>query len=303
MEIIAEVGSNWQSIEDCYHSIAMAKACGADVVKFQLFTGRELYGIDRDMAVSLPAEWVPKLAEKAEACGIEFMCTAFSPEGLAVVDPFVKRHKIASSDMCFPQLLDVSCETKKPLIVSTGGHSLADVADAHKYIADRVDVTWLYCESVYPAYCTDLRKLSYFKEHGLKYGLSDHSKELFSIPLMAQELGCSVLEKHVNFCEAKGPDAPHSLDLEQFRRMVKALRDPGDTPPLLSGEERDMGLRHNRRLMATADIATGEVLRYGVNFGAYRSLVDDARGLTPWIWDRHDGKPAARNYKRGEPIY
>ncbi len=68
--IIAEVGSNWNNLEDCLESIQCAKVCGADAVKFQAYTGEALYGTPQVVSNQLPLEWLPKLKEKADAAGI-----------------------------------------------------------------------------------------------------------------------------------------------------------------------------------------------------------------------------------------
>ena len=63
-----------------------------------------------------------------------------------------------------------------------------------------------------------------------------------------------------------------------------------------------MYLRHNRRLIATCDIAVGETLTYGVNYGAYRSLKDDTRGLSPFDWERVEGRAASVSIAQGDSI-
>src|SRR6185295_16480870 len=98
MKVIAEVGSNIKCLEDCIASIEAAKISGADVVKFQHFTGTDLYGPrylgDRKLTVD-----IQKLAIAAKTFKIELMCTGFSPAGYRMIDPHVKRHKVASSEL------------------------------------------------------------------------------------------------------------------------------------------------------------------------------------------------------------
>ena len=88
--IVAEVGSNFKTLDDCRRSIQLAKSCGADAVKFQAFDHKALYGFDGEISGSLPLEWLPGLADKANSLGIEFMCSAFSPEILLEVNRYVK---------------------------------------------------------------------------------------------------------------------------------------------------------------------------------------------------------------------
>lgn len=304
MFIIAEVGSNWSTKDDCFSSIQKAKACGADAVKFQLFSSEELYGSDiRPLSSALPREWIPQLYEEAKQYGIEFMCTPFSEDGLRYLDLFVKRHKIASSDLCHVGLLSAAATTGKPIILSTGGHGEADVKYALEVLKGYRDITLLYCESAYPAYHMDLRKLDLLSKFGFPVGVSDHSREIFTTPLEAQRRGAKILEKHVNFVGAKGPDAPHSLSLSDFREMVGAIKGTGEKPQsLLSPYEQDMLLMHNRRLIAKTDISKGTKLSYENNYGVYRSTKPDTQGLHPAMAAEVHGKISSMNIQKGDPI-
>jgi sialic acid synthase SpsE len=73
---------------------------GADAVKWQVYRADTLYvpSAYHDIVkqYEFPLAWLPILAAEAERCGIEFMASAFSKELYDAVDPFVKRHKIAS---------------------------------------------------------------------------------------------------------------------------------------------------------------------------------------------------------------
>lgn len=318
--IIAEVGSNWRSFDDCKHSIQMARQCGADAVKFQLFTARDLYGsvtdamgmrfLDGngnavwDRSRELPPDWLPKLADKARAAGIDFLCTAFSVEGLKLVDPYVKAHKIASSDLCHVELLRAAKATGKPIYLSTGASSKGDVERVLQ-VLEGADVTLMYCASAYPSRMHNLFEMEWMrKTWGRPVGLSDHSLDVVYAPLSAaRHFGATVIEKHFTAIDAETPDSPHSLNVDQFKYMVDHIRGArkdigfGPTP-----EERDMLLRHNRRLIATRDIAEGEMLDPGKNFGCYRSLKDDRRGLSGFDMAFVAGKTAAKAIKAGDSI-
>lgn len=302
MLIIAEIGSNWSSLDDCKISVAHAKSFGANAVKFQMFSDMELYGINRPMSNALPRDWVPILAEKAAKAGIEFMCTPFSADGVRFLSPFIKRHKIASAELCHTDMLVAAAVTGKPIVLSTGGHSMADVQYSLDVLKGYRDITILYCEASYPAYHTDLRKIDLLKSFGYPVGLSDHSKEIYSVPLAARDKGCSMLEKHVNLVNAQGPDAPHSLNGTEFREMVQAINGVSGEANLLSPYEKDMVAIHNRRLIATADIKPGDKFLYEKNFGVFRGLRDDKEGLHPALVSKLHGKAAIIEIKSGEPI-
>lgn len=302
--IIAEVGSNWATLTDCLNSISAAKACGADAVKFQLYNHAALYGTYGHVTGELPLEWLPALKEKADAVGIEFACTAFSPELVAAVDPYVKRHKVASSDLTYPQLLEAVARTGKPVILSCGASSLGDIERAVRFF-DPTKLTLLYCNAAYPSKWHDLRVIDRLKERYSKYpvGFSDHTRDVIYAPWSAvHHYAATVLEKHFQAVPGEFPDSPHSLNVDEFQAMVKAIR--GTDNPLIAPtpEEKPMLLRHNRRLIVTRDVAQGEPFEYGRNFGAYRSLKDDSKGLIPFAWEMVNGKTAARPLEQGDSI-
>lgn len=254
--VIAEIGSNFKTKQDCFDAIAAAIAVGADAAKFQLFSHKSLYGYDGIMDHALPPRWIPELAEE---CGdeIEFMCTPFSLEELAVIDPYVKRHKVASSDMEDRKLLSYMRKTGKPIILSTGGHTYLEVADVVEYLSkvDQVrftkptDLTLLYCESAYPSRRHNLNRMNILKRFGLPVGISDHSIDVFWVPASAvQFYGAVVVEKHfnpLNFTDT--PDCGHALGTDDFADMVACIRARGSELQLLDSAERDMRKFHNKR--------------------------------------------------------
>lgn len=128
MKVIAEIGSNFKSLEDCFFSIEQAKAAGADAVKFQCFTSEEMYGLPGKIDPLLNLDRIPLLKNAADKNGIEFMCTMFSPEFLRFSLPYLETIKIASSDMEYLELIDVAMASGKDIYLSTGGHTKAEIA-------------------------------------------------------------------------------------------------------------------------------------------------------------------------------
>jgi sialic acid synthase SpsE len=320
VKIIAEVGSNWTTFEDAKNSIALAKQVGADAVKFQAFDYKALYGQDffrndsqengKDVWVKsarpgqLPLDWLPKLAEKAKACGIEFMCTAFSPELVAAVDPYVQTHKIASAELTHVRLLEAVRKTGKPVILSTGASGRQDISNALEVLKGS-SVTLMHCVAAYPARATALPRIRALKEEfGVPVGYSDHSISCDDIPSQAVHTwGATVLEKHFTIIpDVATPDGPHSLTVDQFKYMVDYIK--GRVNYLSPGHSEEEGMiqRHNRRLMATHPIAQGEILIEGFNFGAYRALQDEPSALSPWLIKEVVGKSAKRAIAAGEGI-
>ncbi len=328
--IICEIGSNWLTLEDCLYSIIQAKIAGADAVKFQLFTHESLYGFkdktssddnptSTDCPVGvpihkigvLPPDWLPKLAEQCERVGIDFMCSAFSPELIDVVDPYVKTHKLASSEMCHVRMLEAYRRIGKPLIMSTGAQTTQDIISA-LYVVHSASqgekkgcgVTLMYCVSAYPAHETDLDIIAKLGEQfNLPVGFSDHSLDYLNLPFFAwRTYGATVIEKHFTAIDAQTPDSGHSLNPDQFKKMVDKIRGNyksviGPTP-----SEKDMVLRHKRRIIATRDIKAGQIFQEGYNFGIFRSLKDDTKALIPFAINHVNDKSAKRDIKCGDGI-
>ncbi len=300
--IICEIGSNWLSIDDCMNSITQAKFAGADAVKFQAYDGRALYGVPYGLPGVLDLNWIPKLKEKSDAVGIEFMCSTFGPSLLEAIDPFLKRHKVASSEMCHVRMLETLKELGKPVILSTGAQTFGDIRNA-LYMLDGVPTTVLYCVAAYPANEIDFGQMELMaKAYDLPVGFSDHTTDVRVIPAEAVRRGATVIEKHVNFVGATGPDAPHSISGEQFTTMVKVIRGTESHAPRPMPAERDMIMRHKRRLIATMDIPEGGILKEGENYGIYRSLKDETHAFSPFLVDQVNGKTARKAITAGDGI-
>jgi sialic acid synthase SpsE len=317
--IIAEVGSNWSNLEDCMTSISQAKMCGADAVKFQLYNDTALYGMTTDLIGNMPLSFLPKLKEKADAVGIEFMCSAFSPELLDEVNKYVNVHKVASSEMCHVRMLERLRGYGKPVFLSTGAQHLEDIKIALRHLncnesdkqllsilgigsTDERPVVVMYCPASYPSRHFNHMTFYALKEFSPLIGFSDHTIDVYNAPCVAKAEGSCVIEKHVNFVGATGPDAPHSLSGEDFMAMCTAIK---KGPPEWHGPiyaEQAFITRHKRRLIATTDVKPGQMLTEGGNFGIYRSLKDDSHAFSPWMVDEVDGCIAKRDIKAGDGI-
>lgn len=315
--IIAEIGSNWTNLEDCLNSVALAKNCGADAVKFQMFSQEELYGpgFYENNRYDI-RNWIADLATKAEACEIEFMCSAFSPEGLDFVNPYVKRHKIASAELSHATLLARARAKDKPVILSTGASSIVDIENALCYLG-QTPTTLMYCVSAYPAKNINLEGIDKLRTHFAKdasepytlkwniqgIGYSCHSAE-FSTPLTAVlHHRADVIEKHFKLRDMDSPDNGHSIGPKEFKKMVKAIRENRrEEVNFPDTQEREMLLKHNRRLIITADITKGQRLDYGTNYGIYRSRKEDDRGYSGFRWELFNHSVATKDLKAGDAL-
>jgi N,N'-diacetyllegionaminate synthase len=293
--VIAELGSNYKSHDDLVGAISLAKACGADAIKYQYFTPSELYGPTPELDADFP---LARLSEKCKAVGIDFLCSAFSPEGLRVVDEFVPAHKIASSEMSHVRLLEAAKGTGKPVILSTGAWFPKDITRALKFFGEH-PVVPLHCNVSYPTKFVDLAKFRALKSLNELTGYSDHTTSIDAVPRLMKSCGATVYEKHFNpFGHTDTPDAPHSLALKEFKAFVSVMR---HEPPEFT-EENEARLRHCRRIVATRDILPGDVLREGDNIGIYRSRDVDARGENPFAIYELEGRVATKPVRAGEGV-
>lgn len=278
--IIAEIGSNWRNLDDCELAVNDAADANASAVKFQLFNHKALYGIDKvsgEGSYELPVSWLPRLKEIADKRSIEFMCSAFSPKLVEEVDKYVNIHKVASAEMLDFDILEACRYSGKPIILSTGGHTIEEIAKAVKFLKGS-EIILMYCVASYPARQIFLERINQLKDmFQVPVGYSDHSLDNIMIPRLAIHHGAVVLEKHMTpLHNVTTPDSIVSLNYDQFKLMTKYLHKPNNDWPKygeLDGDE-DYSMRtiHNRRLIATCHIRVGDSFVKGLNYGSYRSL-------------------------------
>ena len=299
--IIAEVGSNFKYFHDMILSIAQARQAGADAVKFQMFSDKDLYGHGSENYNFNP-DCLPGLKSHADAQNIEFMCTAFSVEGLALVDPYVKRHKIASSEMEHWPLIKAALKTGKPLLISTGGHTYDEIQKTVDLVSGS-DFTLLYCCNSYPSRCHDLNNIIKLSDtFSVNCGYSDHSIDIFTPYTAVEHYGAVVVEKHFTIDPTMDtPDADHSLDPKQFKMMCELIH--GDyILEMPNCEEQDAKYYFNRRLVAVRPINQGDALGFGENIDVHRSKHRSESGISPYDWELVHGKRATKGYKPGDAI-
>lgn len=267
--IIADIGSNWARYTDeeinfkyALHQIRKASSLGASAVKFQMFSHKELYGYEDKKSelnfFELPRSWLPKLKKECDLNGVEFMCSAFSPEGIDIIDPYVNIHKLASSEITYKYMYEKLKKTSKPFIVSTGGAYEFEIPRPSK----DVKMILMQCVASYPALIHDynLSVLNKWLEKGYKMvGISDHT--LFEhVALISVGAGAKVFEKHFDvaddmiygkFHKKITLDQRHSLKPEDFEYYVKAIKDAfislGDGIKKPVETEKEMLAKHKRR--------------------------------------------------------
>lgn len=229
--VIAEAGSTHDGdLGKAKHLVAAAAQAGADVCKFQFWSDPARLAERRQateyLAIyahyRLHAVWLPVLAEECDRNGIEFMCTCYLPEDIAVVAPWVKRFKVASFEAQDRAFVQAHFAYNKDVICSTGMsnsdemHALFDLDPDGRFFL-------LHCLSAYPAPPEEMN-LAVILD-GLFDGLSDHTTSVLT-GAVAVGAGASILEKHLRLedTDHANPDFPHSLPPDQFAQYVQNVR-------------------------------------------------------------------------------
>lgn len=310
--IIAEMSANHAgSIERAKEIIHAAKEAGADCIKIQTYTpdtmtidcdnehfcikkglweGDNLYSLYQKAYT--PWEWQKELKEEAEKVGIDFFSTPFDKTSVDFLEDLgVEFYKIASFELVDIPLIEYVASKGKPMILSTGMGSLDEIMDAVKAIEAQgnCQYAFLKCSSAYPAISDEMNLATIVdmkEKFNVPIGLSDHS--LGSVgAVTAVAIGANIIEKH--FCisrEIENPDVAFSMTKEEFKQMVKDIRDSerarGTAKYGVSDQEKEnVGFR--RSIFVVKDIKKGEVFDesnirvirpgYGIKPKYYKSIV------------------------------
>lgn len=323
--IIAEMSGNHAgSIENAKAIIRAAKEAGADCVKLQTYTpdtitmdcdneyfhigdgtwkGENLYQLYGKAYT--PWEWHAELKSEAERIGIDFFSTPFDFTAVDFLEELgVEFYKIASFELVDIPLIEYVASKGKPIIMSTGMSTLAEIDEAVSAIRKQGNnqIILLRCASAYPA-ITDEMNLMTMKNMSETFdvpvGLSDHSMGSVGA-VTAVALGAKVIEKH--FCldrAIENPDSSFSMNPEEFAQMVKDIRQAEKAIGIVKygpSSQEKTNLTFRKSIFCTEDIKAGEeiteknirVIRpgYGMEPKYYREVLGqvalcDIKGGTP----------------------
>lgn len=235
--VIAEAGSNFDGrLSQAKQLIDVAADAKADAVKFQLFRASVLYPDTtqpvhaRVKECELPREWIPELMAHAKGKGIDFLATPFDAEAIDLLEKAgVAAYKWGSSETTNHRLLLKAARTRKPVYLSTGMCTMADIAEAVEILDANgcPEVVILHCYAVYPTAYEDahLRVMDTLRRAFSKpVGFSDHSLGI-ALPIAAAALGATVIEKHFTLDRRlKGPDHSYAVEPHELKEMVAQIR-------------------------------------------------------------------------------
>lgn len=324
--IIAEMSANHGgSIEQAKNIIRAAKESGADCIKIQTYTadtltidcdneyfkikdglwdGYKLYDLYKDAYT--PWEWQRELKEYADSIGIDFLSTPFDKTSVDFLEEIgVKAYKIASFELVDIPLIKYIASMNKPIIMSTGMASLAEIEEAVNAIkqAGNENIILLKCASAYPAITDDmnLKTIANMSEvFGVITGLSDHSMGSVGA-VCAVAMGAKVIEKH--FClsrDYKTPDSDFSMEPEEFAQMVRDIRQAekavGSIKYGISEQEKGSDV-FRKSIFVVKDIKAGEIITE-----ENIRVIRPGYGLEPKFYDEVIGQCAIGDIKRGTPL-
>ena len=325
--IIAELSANHgQNLEHALATIRAAKACGADAIKIQTYTadtmtldcdneyfqinqgtiwdGTTLYKLYQQAYT--PWEWHAALQAEAQKEGLIFFSTPFDQTAVDFLETLqVPLYKIASFEITDIPLIEYTASKGKPMIISTGIATLADIeaaVDACRRVGNH-DITLLKCTSSYPAPVAEANLLTIpnlAETFNVKAGLSDHTLG-HAVAIAAVALGARVIEKHFIIDRAiGGPDASFSMTPDEFKLMVDGIREAELALGRVSYALTDniiKSRKFSRSLFVATDIKAGETIT-SHNIKSVRP--ND--GLPPGAINQVLGKIAKIDIDAGTPL-
>jgi pseudaminic acid synthase len=325
--IIAEMSGNHnQSLERALEIVDAAAEAGAHALKIQTYTadtmtldlkeadfhitdetslwfGRTLYDLYKE--ASTPWAWHAPILDRARTRGMIPLSTPFDATAVDFLEKLdVPVYKIASFENTDLPLIRRVAATGKPIIISTGMASIADLDETVRAAREAgcKDLVLLKCTSTYPAtpQNTNILTIPHMRElFKCEVGLSDHTMGV-GVSVASVALGASVIEKHFTLRRADGGvDSTFSMEPEEMKSLVieteRAWRSLGSVSYGCIEAER-ASLRFRRTLYVTQDLNPDDVLTVE-NFRAIRP----GGGLPPKFIDLFLGRRVDVAVRRGTP--
>ncbi len=321
--IIAEAGVNHNGdIAIARRMVKAAKNAGADYVKFQTAVPELLISsiapkakyqkettdanqsqLDMVRGLMLPLDEYAALAQICREMEIGFMSTPFDLVSIDALAPLEMDYwKIPSGEITnLPYLRKIAKQGGK-VIMSTGMSELHEVEEAVEILLaggiKREDIILLHCNTQYPTPMVDVNLKAMDELRRLDVGgvgYSDHTVGI-TVPIAAAAMGATVIEKHFTLDKTMaGPDHRASLDPEELRLMVSAIRDVeaaiGDGRKRVSESEKANIEVARKSIVAARDIKKGEVFSEE-NITVKRP----GNGVSPILWDSVIGVKASRDF-------
>lgn len=247
--IVAEVGFNHNGNPLLAKKMIIAAAkSGADAIKFQTFKAEKLsskyvtsYGVKGENVgksqwelykpFELPDKAYPTLIETSKKHNIIFFSSPFDEGSADLLDKAeVPLFKIASCDLTHLNLIKHIAQKKKPVIISTGMGTMAEIKEAVSTClrAGNKRIILLHCTSNYPTdpKNANLNAITSLKENfpDIPIGFSDHTRDNYAA-FAAVSMGSCLVEKHFTLDKKMpGVDQHFSMDPPQLADLVRGIR-------------------------------------------------------------------------------
>jgi len=323
--VVAEMSANHNSsLQRAKDIITAAAMAGANAIKLQTFTassmtlkgamkimdtsslwyGKDLY--DLYSQACTPLEWHQELFDTAKQLGLIIFSTPFDEPAVDFLETLqVPAYKIASFENTDHPLLIKVAKTCKPIIMSTGAASLAQIAESVQILRNNGcrDLILLKCTSSYPSNCenSNLNTIPVLQNvFNCPVGLSDHTLGI-GAAIAAVALGACIIEKHFTLSDDDGGlDSAFSVNPTTMQSLVQEVKNAysalGNIQIDVHPSEKN-NLLYKRSIYAIKDIQEGEIFTID-NIKVLRP----ALGLEPKFFATVLGMIAKANIKTGTPI-
>ena len=326
--IIAEMSGNHnQSLERALRIVDAAAESGVDAIKLQTYTadtmtldlaegdffisnpespwcGSSLYALYEQ--AHTPWAWQEKIFARAREHGLVCFSTPFDATSVDFLEKLgAPCYKIASFENTDLPLIRKVAQTGKPLIVSTGMATVADLDLLVRTARENGcgDLTLLKCTSSYPATPrgSNILTIPHMRElFGCNVGLSDHTLGI-GAAVASIALGATVIEKHFTLARADGGvDSAFSMEPDEMAQLVRECRAAWEALGEISYRvqpEEEKSLVFRRSLYIVEDMRAGDVIT-AENMRAIRP----GCGLSPRYYDMLLGRRVGCDVRRGTPL-
>ncbi|MCA1055309.1 pseudaminic acid synthase [Rossellomorea aquimaris] len=326
--IIAELSGNHnQSLDKALRLVEEAAKAGVDAVKIQTYTpdtmtlniknnefvidnpdniwnGHSLY--DLYEKAYTPWEWHNPIFEKCHELGVIPFSSPFDETAVDFLESLnVPMYKIASFENIDLPLIKKVASTGKPIIISTGMASIAELDDAVRTAKEAgcKDIVLLKCTSTYPASPkdTNLLTIPHMRElFDCEVGLSDHTLGI-GVAVASISFGAKVIEKHLTLSRSEGGvDAAFSLEPNELKQLVTEANRAFDAIGQIKygpTEKEKNSLKRRRSIYIVKDIKAGEILTK-----EHIKCIRPGLGLSPKYFNVLVGKTVKRDLKKGTPM-
>ena len=328
--IIAEAGVNHNgSIKLAKKLIDVASEAGVDAVKFQTFKAENLVSKNAKKAtyqkenindgddsqfnmlkkLELDVDTHNELISYCNSKNIMFLSTPFDHDSIDMLNDLkLQIFKIPSGEITNLPYLRKIGKLNKEIILSTGMATIIEIKEALDILIKagtiKENITILHANTMYPTPMCDVNlnaMVTIGKTFDIKYGYSDHTLGI-EVDIAAVAMGASCIEKHFTLDKImEGPDHKASLEPDELKDMVKAIRNielalgssikepsPSETPNIKVAR---------KSIVALYDIKKGDIFTQN-NLATKRP----GDGISPMRWDDIIGTTALKDYLEDELI-